>query len=55
VRREGERREPRPIGDLFRGQVLGWARDLRVAGFTDEQAARLIYARLLYIAGHLPR
>ena len=46
---------PRPIGELYRELIRAWGRDLRARGFTDEQVARLVYTKLLFIRGRLRR
>ena len=40
-------------GERYRQLVRRWRLILRVDGFTDEQAGRLIVAKLLYIRGKL--
>ena len=40
-------------GERYRQLVRRWRLILRVGGFTDEQAGRLIFAKLLYSRGKL--
>ena len=44
-------RRPRDIGALYRELIRSWRRQLRARGFSDEEAARLIYVKVLYIRG----
>ena len=46
-------RAPRPMGQRSHELNRTWGRQLRARGFTDEQTARLIYMKLLYIRGSL--
>ena len=49
------RRAPRPAEQRYRELIRTWGRRLRARGFADEQAARLIYTKLLYMRGSLRR
>ncbi len=49
------RRAPRPAEQRYRELIRTWGKRLRTRGFTDEQAARLIYTKLLYMRGSLRR
>ena len=44
---------PRPTDELQRELIRRWRRELSARKFTDEQAARLILTKFLYIRGTL--
>ena len=46
-------RTPRSLDALYRELVGQWQRELRGLGFTEQQAARLIFAKMLYTSGRL--
>ena len=48
-------RGPRLVEQHYGELIRTWGRRLRARGFTDEQAARLIYTKLLYVRGSLRR
>ena len=48
-----ERPSKPPIGEREREQIRRWRRELVGRAFTDQQAARLVFAKLLYLRGRL--
>jgi hypothetical protein len=46
-------RTPRSLDALYRELIGHWPRELRGLGFTEQQASRLIFAKLLYRSGRL--
>jgi hypothetical protein len=44
---------PQPVDEHQRKQIRRWRRELAAAGFTDQQAARLVLAKFLYLRGRL--
>ena len=47
------RRQARSVDEHCRELLRLWRRDLLAQDFTDEQAARLVFAKMLYIRGRL--
>ena len=48
-----KRRARQPLEGLYRELIRTWGEQLHAEGFSEEQAARLILAKLCYIRGSL--
>jgi hypothetical protein len=51
--RAGKWRARQPLEELYRELIHTWGEQLHQEGFSEEQAARLILAKLCYIRGSL--